>query len=66
MLWTNRKEGKWVDSGITSGLVPDFIDKDLNVRPNISVLFSKFKAFVEHLPMNDSYNNNNPFENAPI
>ena len=61
-----EKEGKWVDSGITSGLVPDFIDKDLNVRPNISVLFSKFKAFVEHLPMNDSYNNNNPFENAPI
>ena len=61
-----EKEGKWVDSGITSGLVPDFIDKDLNVRPNISVLFSKFKAFVEHLPMNDSYNNNNPFENASI
>lgn len=60
-----EKEGKWVDSGITSGLVPDFIDKDLNVRPNISVLFSKFKAFVEHLPMNDSYNNN-PFENASI
>lgn len=61
-----EKEGKWVDSGITSGLVPDFIDKDLNVQPNISVLFSKFKAFVEHLPMNDSYNNNNPFENASI
>lgn len=61
-----EKEGKWVDSGITSELVPDFIDKDLNVRPNISVLFSKFKAFVEHLPMNDSYNNNNPFENASI
>lgn len=61
-----EKAGKWVDSGITSGLVPDFIDKDLNVRPNISVLFSKFKAFVEHLPMNDSYNNNNPFENASI
>lgn len=59
-------EGEWVDSGITSGLVPDFIDKDLNVQPNISVLFSKFKAFVEHLPMNDSYNNNNPFENASI
>lgn len=61
-----EKEGKWVDSGITSGLVPDFIDNDLNVQPNISVLFSKFKAFVEHLPMNDSYNNNNPFENASI
>ena len=61
-----EKEGKWVDSGITTGLVPDFIDKDLNVQPNISVLFSKFKAFVEHLPMNDSYNNNNPFENASI
>lgn len=60
-----EKEGKRVDSGITSGLVPDFIDKDLNVRPNISLLFSKFKAFVEHLPMNDSYNNN-PFENASI
>ena len=60
-----EKEGKRVDSGITSELVPDFIDENLIVSPNVSVLFSKFKAFVEHLPMNNSYNNNN-FENESI
>jgi hypothetical protein len=61
-----EKEGKWIDSGITSKLVPDYIDDNFVVMPNISILFSKFKAFVEHLPMNNSYNNNNPFENASI
>lgn len=59
-----EKEGKWVDSGIVSDLVPDYLDEKLVVRPNVSILFSKFKAFVEHLPMNNSYNN--PFENASI
>lgn len=59
-----KKEGKWVDSGIVSDLVPDYLDEKLVVRPNVSILFSKFKAFVEHLPMNNSYNN--PFENASI
>ena len=61
-----EKEGKWIDSGIVSDLVPDYLDENLVVRPNVSILFSKFKAFVEHLPMNYSYNNNNPFENASI
>lgn len=61
-----EEEGKWIDSGITSKLVPDYIDDNFVVMPNISILFSKFKAFVEHLPMNNSYNNNNPFENASI
>lgn len=61
-----EKEGKKIDSGIVSDLVPDYLDENLVVRPNVSVLFSKFKAFVEHLPMNNSYNNNNPFENASI
>lgn len=59
-----KKEGKRVDSGIVSDLVPDYLDEKLVVRPNVSILFSKFKAFVEHLPMNNSYNN--PFENASI
>lgn len=59
-----KKEGKLVDSGIVSDLVPDYLDEKLVVRPNVSILFSKFKAFVEHLPMNNSYNN--PFENASI
>ena len=61
-----EKGGKWIDSGIVSDLVPDYLDENLIVRPNVSVLFSKFKAFVEHLPMNNSYNNNNPLENASI
>lgn len=62
----NEKEGKWIDSGIVPDLVPDYLDQNLVVSPNVSILFSKFKAFVEHLPMNNSYNNNNPFDNASI
>ena len=62
----SEKEGKWIDSGIVPDLVPDYLDQNLVVSPNVSILFSKFKAFVEHLPMNNSYNNNNPFDNASI
>lgn len=58
-----EKEG--IECGIVSDLVPDYLDENLAVRPNVSILFSKFKAFVEHLPMNNSYNNNS-FENASI
>lgn len=62
----SEKKGKWIDSGIVPDLVPDYLDQNLVVSPNVSILFSKFKAFVEHLPMNNSYNNNNPFDNASI
>lgn len=61
-----EKEGKWIDCGIVSDLVPDYMDENLIVRPNVSILFSKFKEFVEHLPMNNSYNNNNLFGHESI
>lgn len=49
---------EWIDSGITHDLVPDFISEDGSVSPNVTILFSKFKAFVENYPCNNSYETN--------
>lgn len=69
MLWDeefrkNGEDAKWDDSGITHDLVPDFISDDGNVAQNVTVLFSKFKAFVENYPYNSSYeiDNTNNYE----
>lgn len=58
------KDEKCEESGITHELVPDFISEDGNVAQNITVLFSKFKAFVEKYPYNSSYeiDNTNNYE----
>lgn len=55
---------KWDDSGIMHELVPDFISEDGHVSQNVTVLFSKFKAFVENYPNNNSYDvdNQNNYE----
>lgn len=56
------EEDKWEESGITHNLVPDFVSTDGHVVQNVTVLFSKFKAFVENYPYNSSYeveNSNN-------
>lgn len=60
----NGEDAKWDDSGITHDLVPDFISDDGNVAQNVTVLFSKFKAFVENYPYNSSYeiDNTNNYE----
>lgn len=41
--------------GITDKLIPGFTNEDGTTKQNVSVLFSKFKAFVEHYPINSSY-----------
>lgn len=60
----NGEDAKWDDCGITHDLVPDFISDDGNVAQNVTVLFSKFKAFVENYPYNSSYeiDNTNNYE----
>lgn len=44
------------DGGITQDLVPDFLTADLKTVANVTILHSKFKDFVEHYPLNMSYN----------
>jgi len=58
------EDEKWEERGITHELVPDFISEDGNVAQNVTVLFSKFKAFVENYPYNSSYeiDNTNNYE----
>ena len=60
----NGEDAKWGDSGITHELVPDFISEDGHVAQNVTAIFSKFKAFVEHYPCNSSYeiDNSNNYE----
>jgi len=41
--------------GITDKLIPGFTNDDGSVYQNVSVLFSKFKAFAEYYPINSSY-----------
>lgn len=41
--------------GIADDLIPGFTNVDGTAYQNVSVLFSKFKAFVEHYPINSSY-----------
>lgn len=45
------------DKGISTELVPDFLTSDLTPVANVSVLHSKFKDFVKHYPLNQSYDN---------
>lgn len=47
-------------TGITKELVPDFLDADLKTMPNVTVIHGKFKDFVQHLPLNQSYDIINP------
>ena len=49
----------WIESGITHSLVPDFVSEDGAISPNVTILFSKFKAFVENYPYNNSYEADN-------
>lgn len=51
---------KWEESGITHNLVPDFVAEDGTVTQNVTIIFSKFKAFVENYPYNSSYEVDNP------
>ena len=49
-------DGKVVEiEGIADNLIPGFTNEDGSVYQNVSVLFSKFKAFAEHYPINSSY-----------
>lgn len=53
------KEGEeWIESGITHQLTPEYLSEDGKVMPNVTILFSQFKAFVENYPYNNSYNIN--------
>lgn len=54
------------DNGISKGLIPDFLSDDLKPVANVTVLHSKFKDFVEHYPLNQSYDNTNNLPNATI
>ena len=46
---------EYVNSGITPSLVPEFVSGSGDVSQNVTILFSKFKAFVENYPCNESY-----------
>lgn len=56
----NGEKEDWNESGITHTLVPDFISEDGHVIQNVTILFSKFKAFVENYPYNNSYETGKP------
>ncbi len=55
-----------VDSGITHKLVPEYVSENGSVMPNVTVLFSKFKAFAEHYPNNNSYDTENLSNNETV
>ena len=48
------------DKGISKELVPGFLNDDLSPVANVTVLHSKFKDFVKHYPLNQSYDNTFP------
>lgn len=50
------------ETGITKALAPDFYDDNSEVPSNVSILFSTFKNFVEILPLNKSYSEENQHE----
>lgn len=52
---TQEGHKEYIDSGITHALVPEYISEDGKVMQNVTILFSKFKAFVENYPYNNSY-----------
>ena len=45
------------ETGIIRSLVPDFLDEKLIPPINVSILFSKFKDFVNLIPLKSSYPN---------
>lgn len=42
-------------NGIVKDLVPDYLSDDLKTATNVTIIHSKFKDFVEHFPLNQSY-----------
>ena len=58
VIGEGEKKEEWIESGITHQLTPEYVSEDGKVMPNVTILFSKFKAFVENYPYNDSYNIN--------
>ena len=46
---------KWDNIGITNYLVPGYLKDPSTPIPNVTILFSKFKNFVEIYPLNPSY-----------
>lgn len=55
------KKVKWDEIGITSHLIPGYLNSDGQLLQNVTVIYSKFKKFVEIYPLNPSYTiqNNN-------
>lgn len=51
---SKEEEEIWID-GITPSLVPEYLDDKGIPAPNVTVIYSKFKEFVDNFPMNDSY-----------
>lgn len=57
---------EYKECGITHDLVPEYISEDGQVMQNVTVLFSKFRAFVKHYPYNNSYEINNQYLDETI
>lgn len=58
--YKNEKgEEDWAELGITSHLIPDYLDVEDRLIGNVTVLYSKFKKFTEIFPLNPSYAHNN-------
>lgn len=51
---SKEKKEIWID-GITPSLVPGYLDDKGFPVPNVTIIYSKFKEFVDNFPMNDSY-----------
>lgn len=60
------KDKNWVECGITHELVPEFVSEDKQVMQNVTVIYSKFKAFVENYPYNNSYELDNQMNNETV
>lgn len=54
--------------GISAELAPGFLSADLKTMTNVTIVHSKFKDFVEHYPLNMSYNSddNSFFPHATV
>ena len=50
-------EGMYEDTGIVSEDIPEYIIKDGKTPTNVTVVFSKFKDFVDMIPQNKAYDN---------
>ena len=50
-------EGTYEDTGIVSEELPEYIIKDGKTQANVTVVFSKFKDFVDMIPQNKAYDN---------